>query len=151
DWRARSQSLVQSVDRIIVPCAMAKGFASRFFDRKLTSLRMQSSRPASKKRSGRSVRKPICGIVTTGGTANELGHILGVARSLRKLDSDASFIVIGVTLDDLGLMACGNVFVTGAVKWADYGPLFRRCGIQSLFLPTRDAIFGHASHFAARA
>src|SRR5262249_32959500 len=109
DWRARWRRLAQNAERIIVPCAVGNGFAARFLDRKLTSIRTEWSRASSAKPRNPLIHQPTCGIVTVGRAANELGLILCAARTLKK----SSFMVIGTTVDDLGLMASGNVFVSG--------------------------------------
>src|SRR5262249_40604706 len=140
DWRAKWRDLAQHADRIIVPSEGARAFASMLLGRKLTLVR-------SRARSGSGTRpakapNPCCGIVPSGAGLYELELIRALARTLKESAPGAEVIVIGATMDDLGLMGIGNVFVSGAVDAAGYADAFRRHGVTKLLLPIRRAVFG---------
>ena len=150
-WRAHWRSLALRANRILVPCASAKGFASGLLDRKLTSVRPHGRPRPGKRLFRRTSREICCGIVTTGAALHELDLIRALARAFKHAQPGVSLVVIGATLDDLGLMACGNVFVSGAIEEGGYAPAFRRYGVDMLFLATRGALFGHSGLVAAQA
>jgi hypothetical protein len=58
-------------------------------------------------------------------------------------------VILGPTLDDLGLMAIGNIFVSGPIEPDEYATAFRRYALTCLFLPALNAVFGHPAIGAA--
>ena len=90
-----------------------------------------------------------CGIIALGSTARELDLIRRVARGLKRAAPDTFIIILGATLDDAGLMASGNVFVSGSIEPDEYETAFRHHALTHLFLPTLNAVFGHPAIAAA--
>jgi hypothetical protein len=90
-----------------------------------------------------------CGIIALGSTARELDLIRRVARGLKRAAPDTFIIILGTTLDDAGLMASGNVFVSGTIEPDEYETAFRHHALTHLFLPTLNAVFGHPAATAA--
>jgi GT2 family glycosyltransferase len=78
-------------------------------------------------------------------------QILRIARHFAKLQFDAKMIVLGRCVDDLALMATGNVFVVGRVDNEQYGRLIVQYEIGALMLPYRTSFFGLLDRLANEA
>ena len=62
---------------------------------------------------------------------------------------EASLVVIGSTLNDLGLMHFGNVFVTGPVDVSEVENICHSYDLGSLFVCVARPLFGHPLQFFA--
>ena len=104
---------------IYAPDANARSFALRLIGRrKVIELKpngRRSSRAAKKQQFGQSV-----GIVAIGNGIAEYRLMKHVARALNRELPDRSIVVIGETIDDIGLMRLDNVHVTGAVQTTEH-------------------------------
>ena len=78
--------------------------------------------------------------MTTGAALHELDLIRTLARTFKQAHPGVSLVVIGATLDDLGLMACGNVFVSGAIEERGYASAFRRYGWTAISSNARRSV-----------
>jgi O-antigen biosynthesis protein len=66
-----------------------------------------------------------------------------IAKRLNRGLPEWSVVVIGETIDDLGLMRLDNVHVTGPVAATECAELLRQYQIDAVFVATRQPIFGH--------
>jgi len=66
-----------------------------------------------------------------------------MAATLRSSSPTVAITVIGATLDDIGLMQIGHVFVAGKIDTADFDSVVKSYGLQALFLAATRPIFGH--------
>jgi hypothetical protein len=51
-------------------------------------------------------------------------------------------VVLGQCLDDLAVMACGNVFVAGKIETEEYERMLRQYEVSALMSPYRTRFFG---------
>ncbi len=144
--RARLRS---KIEKIIAPCDISRAIASFAAPgKKILSSRL-AARPMRVHDSISSNRHGVCGIVTTGLDIEEFALIQDITRFFVRRWPSISFVAIGRGLDELALMATGNVFVTGSALPQEYKAMVRRYDLSRLFLATRQALFGHPSHIAA--
>jgi hypothetical protein len=66
-----------------------------------------------------------------------------IARKFIGLRPDLAFTVLGTSLDDMGLMHSGNVFVTGPVNVEELPHLLTALSVSHLFVCTTRPLFGH--------
>jgi O-antigen biosynthesis protein len=144
DWLKPWEGLVARVRHIYAPNHQAKSFASRFVGhRKVIDLKppkrdlVPARRPKNSK-IGRGI-----GLVVVGSGAAEYRLIKTTALALNHELPERPVIVIGQTLDDLGLMRLDNVHVTGAVDRREYSRILSQYDIGALFFPIRQPLFGH--------
>jgi hypothetical protein len=108
-------------------------------------------RAAAETKRGQPGGRAICGILPSGRTAAEFVFVQAIARVAAARCPALAFVLIGSTLDDLGLMASRNVFVSGAVEDEEVANAIRHYGVDRLFLPARQPLFGHPSAVIALA
>ncbi len=151
DWSKRRQFLVENADHILVPCATAESFASRLsLGRPVT--RVDKSAPPRSIRSLREApRQPALGLMIAGADAAELRLISRVAMCFRRDYPSTQLIVVGTSLDDLGLMKNANVFVAGEITTDEFDRAIRQYGICAIFLPCRRPLFGYPAMNRAEA
>jgi len=65
------------------------------------------------------------------------GLVLALAHALRRRDDPVDIVVFGVCLDDLAVMAPGNVLVTGPVDDDELAPLVESYGVTELMAGSR--------------
>ena len=68
-------------------------------------------------------------------------QIITLGRMFRLRDIDLSIIVLGQCVNELGVMASGNIFVTGAIAREEYPHVIRQYGIGRLLSPYRTRHF----------
>jgi GT2 family glycosyltransferase len=147
-WRTRWASVLRDADHVLAPNETARTLLKRVLERDVT---LHGERTAKRTREARPPegKAGYCGLIPYGLTARELDLIRRIARQLRRAAPDMFVVILGPTLDDLGLMTIGNVFVSGPVKPDEYATVFRRYALTGLFLPTLNAVFGHPAIAAA--
>ncbi|MBV9630403.1 MAG: hypothetical protein JO230_20085, partial [Xanthobacteraceae bacterium] len=147
-WRTRWASVLRNADHVLAPNETARTLLKTVLEREVTLL---GGRTAKRSREARPPKGKAgyCGIIPYGITARELDRIRRIARQLRRAAPDMLVVILGATLDDLGLMSIGNVFVSGPIEPDEYATAFRRYALTSLFLPTLNAVFGHPAIAAA--
>ena len=91
----------------------------------------------------------ILGIVCPEATGEADRQIMTLGRMFRLRDIDASIVVLGQCVDELGIMASGNIFVTGAIGRLEYPQVIRQYGIGRLFSPYRTRHFRIADDLGA--
>jgi hypothetical protein len=83
--------------------------------------------------------------------ADRLIVSLGRALSLRGSASSSRtcpIVVLGQCLDDLAVMACGNVFVAGKIETEEYQRMLRQYEVSALMSPYRTLFFGRIDHLS---
>ncbi len=129
DWRASQRLLTQAR-------ATADDDEAAAFVRVLTSGVLPTKKPARAKAGRVAAQSARIGLVVQGRTADEFRLIRDLLRHAVQTAPGQAFVVIGTTLDDLGLMASGNVFVSGALGWRRHGrgsrPLWNRPRVSAV-------------------
>jgi GT2 family glycosyltransferase len=147
-WRARWASVLRKADHVLVPNETARTLIARVVERNVMLL---GGRAAKRAREARLPKGDTghCGIIPLGSTARELDLIRRAARGLKRAAPNMFVVVLGTTLDDVGLMASGNIFVSGSIEPDEFETAFRHYALTCLFLPTLNAVFGHPAIAAA--
>ena len=83
------------------------------------------------------------GVLALRNSAQEFRFIRQLSDHLARAHSAANLVVLGTTLDDVGLMQRSNVMVTGKIGIDDVGTLVEAHGIGKLLLDAGDPLFGH--------
>jgi O-antigen biosynthesis protein len=144
DWPpARWREIGDRSERIFVPCEQAKAFAERFLSEQQAS-KLHLTEGGRHRTLARRGKGAICrlGLVPVRGSAQEHTLMSLIARFFRGARPDVSLIVVGSTLDDLGLMRIGNAYVTGAVGPEDFERLVGTYKLQRLFVALTRPLFG---------
>jgi GT2 family glycosyltransferase len=147
-WRAHWASVLRKADYVLAPNETARTLMASVVERNVTLLGGRAATRTSEERVAKR-NTGYCGIIALGSTARELDLIRRVARGLKRAAPDTFIIILGTTLDDAGLMASGNVFVSGTIEPDEYETAFRHHALTHLFLPTLNAVFGHPAATAA--
>ena len=74
-----------------------------------------------------------------------------IAGALRSSNPAVAMTVVGATLDDLGLMQIGDLFVTGKIELPDFERAVNSCGSAGTVAGRDSPIFGHPAIEAASA
>jgi GT2 family glycosyltransferase len=74
--------------------------------------------------------------------------IVSLGRALLRRGAATSIVVLGQCLDDLAVMACGNVFVAGKSETEEYERLLRQYEVSALMSPYRTRFFGRIDRLA---
>ena len=130
----RWQEIVAAADRIVVPSEPAWMFARKYLDKSLRHRVVMA--PAIGAKPQRRRRTPAIsrlGVLPARSNSEEQGLIGAIAAALHSSNSAVAMTVFGATLDDIGLMQIGNVFVS----WQD-----RSAGFQL----GREIIWSASSH-----
>jgi GT2 family glycosyltransferase len=141
DWRARLGDALNHADAVTPIDRMGEAFARQVFKDKATPLdrggkgaiRSPAIRPAESTALGLLAPVPLAAIDRL---------VLRLGRLFARLQIETPIVVLGRCVDDLGLMATGNVFVTGPVQANEYERLVAQYEIGALVLPHRTAFFG---------
>jgi O-antigen biosynthesis protein len=89
------------------------------------------------------------GLLPLDQSSTDLEFLLSLARAVQSIGSDMELMVLGQTLDDLRVMACGNAFVSGPVALEEVSPLLAAFDVCGVLLGTGKAFFGHPLAAAA--
>src|SRR5208337_3111678 len=87
------------------------------------------------------LKQAVLGVICPEATGEADRQIMTLGRMFRLRDIDASIVVLGQCVDELGVMASGNIFVTGAIARQEYPQVIRQYGIGRLFSPYRTRHF----------
>ena len=142
-WRRRWRDIAIQADRILAPSAHAREFARLLIDRPVTELVQPRQIFKWEQRDRKAAGENRVGFVVTGVTAADHRLICDLARAIRLTHPELSIVVVGSTLDDLGLMKIGSVFVTGPVELEQIPRVVDHYGLAALFVATRRPQFGH--------
>lgn len=146
EWRSVWRSIAKKADCIIVPNARARACVSSVVPSR--PLRLASAKVRSR-RGHVSKRADHIAILPFGQSAQEFALIQTLLRRLVVERPSATFVVLGKTIDDLALMATGNVFVSGALEADEYEAVIARYRPAKLLLLSRRALFGHPAEAVA--
>ena len=149
-----ARRLLARVDGVICSDAMALAHARRLLgpDWPIT----RAGRPGRAEKLGQSLTQPeaaprggrrILGILSPVANTEVTELVLALSRHLGDERGGTRLCVIGATLNDLTLMARGNVFVTGAAPPADLAELASIHRPEAMVLPYRGSAF-HALELA---
>ena len=134
---------------VIIPLdRMAAAFSASYL-KPLVALPCAAPPPPSPIASPAKPEQAVLGVVCPEATAEADRQIMTLGRMFRLRDIGASIIVLGQCADELGLMASGNIFVTGAITRQECPQVIRRYGIGRLFSPYRTRHFGMADDLGA--
>lgn len=135
------QQFVDEAQNIIVTDRRAAAFAA-----KILGLKVQSDidvprirQPASSKRAG----VPCLGVLTLRSNVQEFQFIRELSDCVARTSTPTRLVVLGNSLDDVGLMQCPHVIVTGKIVAEDVRTLVDAHGINKLLLDLGDPLFGH--------
>jgi hypothetical protein len=92
--------------------------------------------------------RPALGVLAPVPSAAVDRLVASLARFQAISGIDAAIVVLGRCVDDLGLMATGNVFVTGPVAADERARLVAQYRIGALASPYRTAFFGELDGLA---
>lgn len=144
DWQAARRLLTR------LPAA-ADDDEARAFVQILRSGALPHRKSARRGKKRPSVATTRIALVAQGRSADEFRWMQDLLRQAVQAKPDQAFVVIGATIDDFGLMASGNAFVSGELDDGDMAGVLRRYGIGRLVLPSRRPLFGHPVFVAAKA
>jgi hypothetical protein len=117
--------------------------ASAFATKHLTGLPIASwlAPPASPRRTATLGRRSVLGVLLPHPTG-EADRLIATLASRLRCEGAGSLVVLGRCLDDLGAMAVGNVFVTGAIDKDESAAALSLYGVGKLLSPYRTQGFG---------
>jgi O-antigen biosynthesis protein len=140
-WLTKWSAVIRQARKIYAHGPYAKSFASRLVEGNIVELAAATPGRPGKSTSDRIGRSIGFAALETGVADHRL--MQDIARRLNRELPEWSIVVIGETIDDLGLMRLDNVFVTGPVTATEYAELLRQYQIDAVFVATRQPIFGH--------
>ena len=120
---------------------MGDAFSRRIFKAKAVSLD-ESPAPAALTRTGLDVEVRTLGVLAPVPSAMTDRLVLRLGRLLAREGRATKIVVVGRCIDDLALMATGNVFVTGPAAPDEYERLVAQFDIGALLSADRTAFFG---------
>ncbi len=142
-WRASWRKIALGAGNVLAPCARAKDFALQFLTPgPVTELRPVATpiAPPTERPLG---REAMLGIVPIGNSAIDFRSLRNIIRALRRQAPALGLVVLGSTIDDLGLIKAGGVFVTGDMEREEQRIVLRHYDVTALFVAARRPLFGH--------
>lgn len=94
-------------------------------------------------------RGEALGVLPVGLAALDFAFMRDLIRRIRHERPETGIVVLGETLDDLALMALGNLMVTGAVSAKDLPGTAALHGLGGVLIARRAPLFGHPLMTAA--
>jgi GT2 family glycosyltransferase len=144
EWAQTRNKLMGQVRRIYAPDEYAKSLASRFIrQHEITELKPVARVSVSSKKAKNDDSRPSIGIVVIGAGTAEYQLVKKVALAMNRELPERTIVVIGQTIDDIGLMKLDNVYVTGATESGEAESVLKQYAIGALFLPIKQPLFGH--------
>jgi GT2 family glycosyltransferase len=136
--------LIQRARRIYGVSASATSFASRLLGRRKI-IEIKPSRSTGSKLCGMDCALPerCIGFVACSNSAAEYCLMKSMALAINRKLPDRSIVVIGSTIDDIGLMRLDNVHVTGEIEASECRRILLQYGITTLVVPIKEPVFGH--------
>lgn len=132
---------------ILAPDAAAEAFSRRRLPSKLakqvslvnsSGLFHKLERPSAVTPRGEAL-----GVLPVGLSAVDFAFMRDLIRRIRQERPETGIVVLGETLNDLALMALGNVVVTGAVSAMDLPGTAALHGLGGVLIARRAPLFGH--------
>jgi GT2 family glycosyltransferase len=142
-WRDRWHAVAANAKRILVPGQIAQAFAARHFPELKTSILKEFDAVESSPRDIRASQPGKLAILALRTTSEEFDAIRSLAQAIAGLKADLEIVVVGATIDDLGLMHLPNVFVTGKLNGFDFDRLLVQYQVQFILAGIGRPLFGH--------
>jgi GT2 family glycosyltransferase len=143
-WLAARDRLLAKARAIIAPSNKAEQFARKFLNLERATIDVVTQRgPPIMRQMSDANRKPILGVVPIGQNSLEFDYLRNILYALRRNAPNLDFVVLGNTIDDIGLMAATQVLVSGKFEDQEIGSLLVKYEISSLFIASRQPLFGH--------
>jgi hypothetical protein len=144
DWTDRWRMIADGAQRILVPCSEAEDFAASLLPRRTFEKieRPDGSRSRAKRKTSKAAAFRL-GFLPVRSCAHEQWLMSEIAHRFGANRPEVAITVIGTALDDIGLMRCGNTFVTGAVNPEEFEHLVDALDLGYLFISTTRPLFGH--------
>ena len=132
--------VLRRAEAIIPLDRMAAAFATSYL-KSVVALPCVPPPPRSPIASLAKFEQAILGVICPEATGESDRQIMTLGRMFRLRDIDVSIVVLGLCVDELGIMASGNIFVTGAIALEQYPQVIRQYGVARLFSPYRTRHF----------
>ena len=151
------REIAAKADRLLAPCPQAEAFVARYFMTfpivrlEIGDFRKHADRPMASHSSPRYGSRHRLGIIPIRSCVHEQRLMRVIATRLSTCCSKSTTVIIGGTLDDLGLMRIGNTFVTGSVDVSEIDYICRTYALGSLFICITRPLFGHPLQSSAQA
>jgi hypothetical protein len=138
------EKLITRARRIYAPNKYAKSFTARFIGRrKISDLKSPKRNSAEPHPSTPSISGDSIGFVAIGHGMAEYRFMKRAAVAINRELPERTIVVIGDTIDDIGLMKLDNVHVIGNVEPNEYSRIMLQHAIGALVIPARQPLFGH--------
>lgn len=139
--RNRLSVALSRADAIVPLDRMGEAFARRIFKAKATPLRSPTPHEAARSVAGVGSDR-VFGLLVPAphGSADDL--VLKLSRELLRSNPTVTLVVLGACVDELTLMAAGNVFVTGPQDADEHERLIAQYRVSTLALSHRTGFFG---------
>lgn len=152
-WRDTWLSHVMRGGRLLVPDDDAAAFAARFFP----GARIEripppepSEEPAATHEGTLASPPPRLGLLPIETSPDSYRELAAICAHVTRERPSLDIVVLGRTLDDLGLMKSEQVFVTGDVPAGELPAAVVRHRVSHLMIGPRQPLFGHPLQLAAR-
>ena len=134
------QRLLTDASRIVPTDSMAEAFAEHAFGHwsKVRARGVLDPRHAA---TAAVATRSTLGVLAPTQSATVDRLLISIGRNFAAARSSAEIVVLGSCLDDLAVMAAGNVFVTGPMKVEEYDRAIARYGVGRILSPYRDRQF----------
>ena len=142
-WASHRRELAAGATRLVAPCPQAGAFAASVLPHCTVEMIEQPAAHRPTRRTNAKSSGFHLGFVPVRASAQEQWFMSEIAGRLARTRPDISLTVLGATLDDLGLMRSGNIFVTGRVDPREFDDLADALGVGRLLISTTRPLFGH--------
>jgi O-antigen biosynthesis protein len=139
--RHRTREALREAEAIIPLDRMAAAFCAANFT-SLTILRCAPRPNAGADAVKAAPGEAILGVFSPEGTLETDRQILALGRLFERQRIDASIVVLGRCLHDLGVMESGRIFVTSVIGDDEHARVLRQYRISKLLSPYRTRHFG---------
>jgi hypothetical protein len=129
---------------IYAPDSYARSFAAHFLGRReVTTFRGSEVEPAQPKPAPVDAAEQSIGFIAVGDGITEYRLMKYAALAINRAFPERPVVIIGDTIDDIGLMRLDNIHVTGAVESDEYDHVLQHYAVGKLFIPVGRPLFGH--------
>jgi GT2 family glycosyltransferase len=146
--RCRTRVALDKAEAVIPLDRLAAAFCAA----NLTSLTILPCAPQSNEAAhavNASPGEAILGVISPEDTPEADRQVLALDRQFERQRINASIVVLGRCVHDLGIMERGRIFVTGVVPDEEYVRVLRQYRISKLFSPYRTRYFGLIDRLSA--
>jgi GT2 family glycosyltransferase len=146
--RRRTRELIANADSIVPLDRMAAAFCATNFPFK-TKFRRASWKKTRANGLKPNRSKATLGVLCPEATPEVERQIQAINQLFGEQNIQTSVVALGPCPNELGIMASGRVFVTGAIEAHEYERVFRQYRITRLFSPYRTRLFGFIDRLSA--